>query len=140
MKLKIFATVLVIFFFTLGFYDSFAQTAPKIKVSLNKKSLNPGDRGVLTIKFKTAENVKIPKEPEIDVSVTGVTGTGLESYQGEGDYLNPEQVKYDFSVPDDAESGTTIKINGTVKYGYCNSETGICKKGSNNFSISLKVK
>jgi ABC-type Fe3+-hydroxamate transport system substrate-binding protein len=132
----------VIFAFTLSFLafsNAESQTVPKISVKTNKKSYNPGESGVLTIKFKTAENVKIPTEPQIEVTLNGASGTGLQGYPG-GDYIESKQVKYGFTVSGDAVSGSTVTISGSVKFGYCNSDSGICKIGTQKFSVKIKIK
>ena len=133
--------VLVLSLFTVITSKTYGQSAPKVSVSVSKRSFNPGESGVLTIKFKTGSQVKIPKEPPIDVSVSGVNGDGLQDYSGgEGDYLSNNQVKYNFTVPGDAESGSSITIQGSVKFGYCSTESGVCKIGKQNFSVKIKVK
>jgi len=119
--------------------DSFAQSAPKVKVTLAKKSYKPGQTGTLIIKFIHGSDVKIPKEPEIEVSLTGVSGVGLQPVGG-GEYITSSQVKYNFTVPSDAQSNSQITITGSVKFGYCNSETGVCKLGNKSFTVKLKVK
>ena len=132
----------VIFAFTLSFLaftSAESQTVPKISVKTNKKSYNPGESGVLTIKFKTAETVKIPTEPQVEITLNGVTGGSLQGYPG-GDYNESKVVKYSFTVGNDAESGSTITITGSVKFGYCNSESGICKIGTQKFSVKIKIK
>ena len=126
--------------FGIGF--SYAQSVPGLSVHTNKKTYKPGASGVITIKFKTASNVKIPKEPQIDVNISGdgISGSGLEDYSGSGeDYIDTKTIKYDFTVSNDAESGSTIKISGSVKFGYCNSETGICKIGNKSFKVTISV-
>ena len=132
----------VIFTFALSilaFSNAESQTLPKISVKTNKKAYKPGESGVLTIKFKTASDVKIPTEPQVEVNLTGVTGTGLLGYPG-GDYIESKQVKYGFTVSSEAESGSTITISGTVKFGYCDSGSGICKIGNQKFSVKIKIK
>jgi ABC-type Fe3+-hydroxamate transport system substrate-binding protein len=119
--------------------DSFAQSVPKVKVSLAKKSYKAGQTGTLIIKFIHGNDIKIPKEPEIEVSLSGVSGIGLQPIGG-GEYLSPSQIKYNFTVPSDAQSGSQITISGSVKFGYCNSETGVCKIGNKSFTVKLKVK
>jgi len=130
-------------FFAFGFSNySSAQTTPKVSVKANKKSYNPGTSGVLTITFKTGSGVKIPKEPPIDINISGdgITGNGIQDYSGDGDgdYLSSNKVKYNFSVSDGASDGS-ITISGTVKFGYCSSESGVCKIGNQKFSIKIKV-
>lgn len=132
----------VIFAFTLSFLaftSAYSQTVPKISVKTNKKSYSPGESGVLTIKFKTAETVKIPTEPQVEVTLSGVSGGSLQGYPG-GDYIESKQVKYSFTVGSDAVSGSTVTITGSVKFGYCNSESGICKIGTQKFSVKIKIK
>jgi hypothetical protein len=132
----------VIFVFALSFLalcNAEAQSLPKISVKTNKKTYKPGESGVLTIKFKTASDVKIPTDPQVEINLTGVTGTGLQGYPG-GDYNESKLVKYGFTVSSSEESGSTVTISGTVKFGYCNSETGICKIGNQKFSVKIKIK
>jgi len=119
-----------------------AQSMPGISVSKNKKSFKPGDIGILTIKFKTGNNVKIPKEPPIDVTITSdnINGQGVQDYSGgDDDYLTNDIVKYKFTVPGNAETGD-YTITGTVKFGYCSSESGVCKLGNKSFSVKIKVR
>jgi len=127
----------------MGFNSAKAVEAPNVTANANKKSYSAGESGVLTIKFKTKEHVKIPKDPEIEVTISeGVDGNGLQNYTGGGDdYLsNPAQVKFNFTVPSGAASGSTITIKGKVKFGYCNSDDGVCKIGTKNFTAKIKVK
>ncbi|MCX6161915.1 MAG: hypothetical protein NTV87_11385 [Ignavibacteriae bacterium] len=119
-----------------------AQSMPGVSVSANKKSFKAGDSGILTIKFKTGNGVKIPKEPPIDVTITSdnINGQGVQDYTGgEGDYLTNNLVKYKFTVPDNTEAGD-YTVTGTVKFGYCSSESGVCKLGNKSFSVKIKVK
>jgi hypothetical protein len=143
MKFKIFLA-LVLVLTLIGINYSYSQTVPKISLSLNKKTYNPGDKGILKITFKTDSETKIPKEPSIIVNIsgTGITGTGVEDYSSypSGDYLVPPVIKYDFQVSNDVESGTTINVSGTVKFGYCDYETGICKIGTKKINFKVKVK
>lgn len=121
--------------------DAFSQAKPNISVWTNKKSYNPGETGVLYIKFKTASGVKIPKVPNINVTInSGVEGAGMQDYSGNGagEYLGNNTVKYNFTVPSNANG--SVKISGKVKYGYCNSSDGICKIGNSNFSKNISVK
>lgn len=130
-------------FCLMGFNSAKAVEAPNVTAKTNKKSYSPGESGVLTIKFKTTDHVKIPKDPEIEVTITdGVDGSGLQNYAGGADdYLsNPAQVKFNFTVPSGAASGSTITIKGKVKFGYCNSDDGVCKIGTKNFTAKVKIK
>jgi len=124
------------------FADSYSQSVPTVSVKLNKKSYKPGDSGFITIKFKTAKTVKIPVEPEIEVTLNGtnIEGTGLTGVNSSGEYLSPAQVKYKFKVSNNASSGTSIDVTGTVKFGYCNADSGICKLATKNISFKVKVK
>lgn len=140
LKKSLFLSVIIAFAFSfLALSAAEAQSVPKISVSVNKKKFKPGESGVLTIKFKPAEHVKIPTEPNVEVTLSGVTGGDFQGYPG-GDYIESKQVKYTFTVGNDAESGTTITISGSVKFGYCNSETGICKIGTQKFSTKINIK
>lgn len=120
--------------------DAYSQTKPTVSVSTNKKSYNPGESGVLIVKFSTAKGVKIPKVPNITVKISGVDGSGMQDYSGNGagEYLGNNTVKYNFKVP--SNSNGSVKISGSVKYGYCNANDGICKIGSTNFSKNITVK
>lgn len=132
----------VIFVFALSFLafsNADCQTLPKISVKTNKKAYKPGESGFITIKFKTASDVKIPTEPQVEVTLSGVTGGSLQGYPG-GEYNESKQVKYSFTVGNDAESGSTITISGNVKFGYCDSGSGICKIGNQKFSVKIKIK
>lgn len=132
----------VIFAFALSFLafsNADSQTLPKISVKTNKKSYKPGESGILTIKFKTASDVKIPTEPQVEVTLSGVTGGSLQGYPG-GEYIESKQVKYSFTVGNDAESGSSVNITGSVKFGYCDSGSGICKIGNQKFSVKIKIK
>jgi len=145
--LKKLALLMIIAVLAITFTDlasSYAQTAPKITITVSKKSFNPGESGVLTIKFKPGEGVKIPKEPLIVVTMTGngVEGTGLQDYSGApgGDYFTTPVIKYDFKVNRDAISGTTIITQVKIKFGYCSSENGVCKIGNSTKTVKIKVK
>jgi hypothetical protein len=119
-----------------------AQSVPTLKVSVTK-SVKPGGTGTLTIKFKHGAKVKIPQEPAIEVSISGdgITGTGSPVFKADDDgYIINSTIKYKFKVSSNATSGSTIQISGTVKFGYCNSESGICKIGNQSFTTSVKVK
>ncbi len=144
MKIRVLALILVIGFFAVMMQnDASAQSAPTVKVTVAKKSYKPGTTGTLIIKFKHGSKVKIPKEPPIEVSITGdgVTGQGVKDYSGgDGDYLTSSQIKYNFKVNGNVESGTTISVSGTVKFGYCSTDSGICKIATKNFTVSVKVK
>lgn len=120
--------------------DAYSQTKPNISVWTNQKSYNPGESGVLYIKFKTASGVKIPKVPAITVSInSGVEGAGMQDYSGNGggEYLGNNIVKYNFTVPDNASG--RVKITGSVKFGYCSSADGVCKIGKSNISKNISV-
>lgn len=125
-----------------GFSSALAVEAPNVSASANKKSFSAGESGVLTVKFKTGAHVKIPKDPEVEITITdGVDGSGLQDYSGGDDYLkSPASVKYNFTVPPGAASGSTITIKGKVKFGYCNSDDGVCKITTKNFTAKIKVK
>jgi len=144
MKLKFFIVMLLIGVFgLLSASDYAAAQTPDLKVTVSKKSFKPGDSGKLIIKFKHGPKVKIPKEPPIEVSISGegIIGQGVQDYSGgEGDYISNSQIKYNFKVSENAASGTTITITGTVKFGYCSTESGICKIGTKNFTVTVKVK
>lgn len=140
---SILAVLLFFFFCAAGFNSVIAAEAPAVSASANKKSYSAGESGVITIKFKTGDHVKIPKDPEIEVTITdGIDGGSLQDYSSNGsgdDYLKTPQVKYNFTVPQGAASGSTITIKGKVKFGYCNSEDGVCKIGTKNFTAKIKV-
>lgn len=126
-----------------GLNFAHAQTAPSISVSADKKSYSPGESGTLTISFKTSSKIKIPKEPEVNVSLTSgeIEGQGLQDYTGgDGDYISNSKVKYNFVVPGNAASGSTITVSGTVKFGFCSTSDGVCKLGNKNFTAKIKVK
>ena len=117
-----------------------SQDMPGVSVWTNKKTYAPGESGVLFIKFKTAAKVKIPKEPEIQVILNSsdVEGLGLQGLSGGGEYLGNNTIKYNFKVPGNASG--TVNIAGNVKFGYCNSDNGVCKLGNKSFSVSKTVK
>ena len=125
-----------------GFSSAMAVEAPTVSASANKKSFSAGESGVLTLKFKTGAHVKIPKDPEVEITITdGVDGSGLQDYSGGDDYLtSPASVKYNFTVPPGAASGSTITIKGKIKFGYCNSDDGVCKITTKKFTAKIKVK
>jgi hypothetical protein len=121
--------------------NAYSQKMPGVSVSTDKKSYSPGESGVLIINFKTSSGVKVPKEPGVDVTVSGVEGQGMQDYSGgDGDYINSSKVKYNFVVPSGATSGTPITIDGSVKFGYCSTSDGVCKMGNKNFSAKIKIK
>jgi len=139
--LSLIAILAIVF---LNFSNSYSQNLPKVTCSLSKKSYSPGGSGIITIKIKPGEGVKIPKEPQIEVTLTGdgVNGTGLQDYSGApgGDYLSNPTLKYNFTVSSNATSGTTISVKVKVKFGYCSTESGICKIGTRTSTLKLKVK
>ncbi|MBK6877964.1 MAG: hypothetical protein IPG99_16340 [Ignavibacteria bacterium] len=121
--------------------SAFSQKLPGVSVSTNKKSYSPGESGVLIISFKTASGVKIPKEPGVEINVSGIEGQGLQDYSGgEGDYISGSKVKYNFVVPGNASSGSSLTLDGSVRFGYCSTSDGVCKMGDKNFSAKIKVK
>lgn len=122
--------------------NAYSQAAPKVTAKSNKKSYSSGETGTLTITFSTAKNVKIPKEPEITVTtIDGVQGAGMQDYTaGAGDYLSSNKVKYNFTVPAGLASGTKLKISGKIKFGYCNSDDGVCKIATKDFTTTITVK
>lgn len=120
-----------------------AQAVPGVSVSTNKKAYSPGESGVLIINFKTGAQVKIPKDPGITINLTSseIEGQGVQDYSGgDGDYINNSKVKYNFTIPNGASSGSTLAISGNVKFGYCSTKDGICKLTTKNFSTKVKVK
>ncbi|MEO8210540.1 MAG: hypothetical protein ABI840_08255 [bacterium] len=144
-KIKSLPVMLVVFlltaFGTMNFAN--AQSAPGVSASPNKKSYSPGESGFLTINFKTGSKVKIPKEPEVVINLTSgdVEAGGLQDYTGgDGDYINNSKVKYNFTVPAGAASGSALTISGSVKFGYCSTTDGVCKIGTKNFTAKVKVK
>lgn len=144
-KVRFPATFLVILLIILsaGFNYSENSSAPSISASPNKKSYKPGESGVLILTFKTGAKVKIPKDPEVTVNLTSgeVEGQGLQDYSGgEGDYISKSKVNYNFTVPADAASGSTLTISGNVKFGYCSATDGVCKIGNQSFTAKIKVK
>ncbi|MCB0721544.1 MAG: hypothetical protein KDC42_04485 [Ignavibacteriae bacterium] len=121
--------------------DAYSQKKPNLSVWTNKKSYNPGESGVLYIKFKTGSGVKIPKTPNITVNISGgVEGAGMQDYSGNGsgEYLGNNTVKYNFTVPSNASGKVTI--SGSVKFGYCSSVDGVCKIGKSTFSRNISIK
>lgn len=123
----------------LSFSNAHSQNVPKITVKTNKKSYKPGESGFLTVKFKTADNVKIAVDPQVEVTLNGATGGSLQGYPG-GDYIESKQIKYSFTVNSSETSGSTVTLSGSVKFGYCNSDSGICKIGTQKFSVKIKIK
>ncbi len=131
------------FFFALtGMAEqAYSQKMPGMSVSTDKKSYSPGESGVLIISFKTSSGVKIPKEPGVDVNVSGVEGNGVQDYMGgDGEYIANSKVKYNFVVPSGAASGTSLAVDGSVKFGYCSTSDGVCKMANKNFSTKIKIK
>jgi len=144
MKKRFLAVALLISFFAvLSISNSvLAQSSPTLKVSATK-SVKPGGTGTLTIKFKHGPKVKIPQEPAFEVSISGdgINGTGNPVFTADDDgYVVNSAIKYKFKVSSNATSGSTVQISGTVKFGYCNSETGVCKIGNQSFTASVKIK
>jgi hypothetical protein len=134
------AISIVIFSMAFTFYSP--QNAPEVSAKVTKKSYKPGESGVIVIKFKTSAGIKIPKEPEISVSLNGnsVVGKGVQDYtKGAGEYLSDSSIKYNFSIPKNAKSGSTITVNGKVKFGYCTIKDGICRLVSKDFTAKVKV-
>lgn len=119
-----------------------AQSGPTLSVSVSK-SVKPGSVGTLTIKFKHGPKVKIPGEPPIEITLNGegitAQGNPIFSTDAEG-YIKNSKVTYKFKVSSDAQTGTTISLSGRVKFGYCSTETGVCKFGDKNFTVNVKVK
>jgi hypothetical protein len=119
--------------------SAYASDQPKVSVSTNKKSYSPGENGVLIIKFRTGPHVKIPKEPAVEVvSIDGVSGGSMLEFSGNGDYIENKTVKYTFTVPADASG--SVKITGSLKFGYCSETDGVCKFGKSGFSTNIKIK
>ncbi|MGB9696268.1 MAG: hypothetical protein ACP5P3_03315 [Ignavibacteria bacterium] len=119
----------------------FAQNTPSIEIKANKKSFKPGQNGTLSIKFKVSDNIKIPKEPQIEVTITGnnITGLGLEDYtKGEGEYLKNPVIKYKFKIENGATAGTK-EVQVKIKFSYCNYNTGICKFAEKTKTVKIKV-
>ena len=142
-KFSIILLVSVILIQFMGFSFNGVKDAPGVSATPNKKSYNPGETGFITLSFKTGSKVKIPKDPEVIVSLTSdeVYGQGLQDYSGgEGDYISNSKVRYNFTVPDGAASGSTLTISGSVKFGYCTTTDGICKIGNRDFTAKIKVK
>ena len=141
--MKRFSVIIVLVLFGFVFtqtQSAFAQEKPVVTAKANKKSYKPGTSGSITIRFKTAEKVKIPAD-QIEVSISGnnVTGEGLANVSG-GEYLDPQTVSYKFNISSNAETGKSIPVKVTIKYGYCNYDTGICKRTEVTKTVSLKIK
>lgn len=144
MRRKILTTALILSFFAVLTANTsvFAQSSPTLSVSVSK-SVKPGGVGTLTIKFKHGPKVKIPSEPAIEITLNGegITGQGEPSFTSDAEgYINNSKITYKFKVSSDAQSGSTISLSGKVKFGYCSTETGVCKFGDQNFTVSVKVK
>lgn len=138
-------SLLVITLTVLSLNNAFSYSAapgvPKVTASANQKSYSPGETGYFTLHFKTTDHVKIPKDPNVIVTVNGVSNDGIEDYSGEpGDYINSGKVKVKFTVPSDAVSGSKIKVNGAVKFGYCSTDDGTCRLAKKEYSFNIKVK
>lgn len=149
MKINKFLTLLFVTFlmFPLLSFNNFdndlhKKDAPGVSAIPNKKSYSPGESGVLTLSFKTGSKVKIPKDPPVSVELSGdIEANGLQDYSGDdGDYINGSKVRYNFTVPSGAASGSTISISGSVRFGYCTTSDGVCKIGNRNFSAKIRVK
>jgi len=143
MKMKRITLICIIFLMSFVFVQTqqaSAQSKPNVTVKANKKSYKPGSNGSFTISFKTAANVKIPAE-QVEVSISGenISGTGLSNVSG-GEYLDPQSVHYNFTVSGNAATGTPIPVKVTIKYGYCNYDTGICKRTEVTKNVTLKIK
>jgi hypothetical protein len=142
-KLSMILLVAIILIPVTGFNFSQRKDAPAVSATPNKKSYSPGESGVLTLSFKTGSKVKIPKDPEVVINLTSddVQGQGVQDYSDdEGDYISNSKVKYNFTVPESASSGSSITISGTVKFGYCSTVDGVCRIGNRNFTAKIKVK
>ncbi|MEO8446147.1 MAG: hypothetical protein ABI528_01560 [bacterium] len=138
-----FPAIVIAAFLLFATANVYSQSAPSVYASANKKSYNAGESGVLTLNFKTGAKVKIPKDPGITMNLTtaDIEGQGFQDYSGgEGDYINNSKVKYNFTVPSGAASGSTITISGSVKFGYCTTSDGVCKLATKNFTAKVKVK
>jgi len=121
---------------------SFSQTAPVVSIKANKKSYKAGEQGFLTISFKLKDKVKIPKDPgvELELTSTSVEGIGMQDFSGgDSEYIESNRVKYNFKIPSDVQD-QSLTITGNVKFGYCDSNTGVCKKGNKSFSVTVKIK
>jgi hypothetical protein len=146
MKTKYFGCILIIavVFMITGTNISYSQNTPKFSVYVNHKSFSPGSSGIMTIKFKPDSKTHIPKEPKIDVSITGegINGGDVQDYSSApgGDYFTTPVVKYTFTVSSDLEGGRTVRVKGKVKFGYCDYESGICRIANKTFTLTLKIK
>lgn len=141
MNIKEIKFLIIILISVLFATQLFAQSAPQIEIKANKKSFKPGQSGTLSIKFKVGDNIKIPKEPQIEVTISGdnITGLGLEDYtMGEGEYLKNPVVKYKFKVENGATAGTK-ELQVKVKFSYCNYGTGICKFAEKTKTVKIKI-
>lgn len=144
MTKKLFISVLLLGFIAVLSANTsvFAQPSPTLSVSVSK-SVKPGGVGTLTIKFKHGPKVKIPSEPAIEITLNGegITPQGEPSFSTDAEgYIKNSKITYKFKVSSDAVSGSTISLSGKVKFGYCSTETGVCKFGDQNFTVSVKVK
>ncbi|MDZ4711274.1 MAG: hypothetical protein SGI89_03000 [bacterium] len=138
-----FSAILIAAFLLFATANVYSQSAPSVSASANKKSYTAGESGVLTLNFKTGSKVKIPKDPGVTMNLTtgDIEGQGFQDYSGgEGDYINNSKVKYNFTVPSGAASGSTITISGSVKFGYCTTSDGVCKLATKNFTAKVRVK
>ena len=141
-KLLIAALILGFFAVLSANNNANAQSSPTVSVKVSK-SVKPGETGTLTIKFKHGAKVKIPSEPAIEITLNGegITAQGEPSFNADAEgYITNSTVKYKFKVSSNAKSGSTISITGKVKFGYCSTETGVCKFCDQNFTASVKVK
>lgn len=141
--MKKIAVICIIFLFGFVFMqaeNASAQSKPVVTVKANKKSYKPGASGSVVISFKTSKDVKIPAE-QVEVSISGenISGTGLSNVSG-GEYLDPQSVHYNFTVSGNAATGTSIPAKVTIKYGYCNYDTGVCKRTEVTKNVTLKIK
>lgn len=144
MTKKLFLAALLVALFVVFTSDNsaFAQSSPTLKVSVSKP-VKPGGTGTLTIKFKHGPKVKIPQEPAIEITLKGegISATGSPTFSVDEDgYIKNSTIKYKFNVSSNATSGSTISLSGTVKFGYCSTESGVCKIGNQSFTVNVKVK
>lgn len=143
MKKIYISAILIVILLLSGFNSANSKDAPGLSASTNKKSYSPGESGVLTLTFKTGSKVKIPKDPGVTLELTtsDIEGKDMQDYSGgDGDYISGSKVKYNFIVPANAESGSTLTISGNVKFGYCTVTDGVCKLGNRDFTAKIKVK